>query len=99
MEKTAKLSQSTEAKYTADQFKSLKRNGYIPEDVTIDEWKATWKTPSPKQIQEMTLAKYGDLDPKNIKKVEEQIRPKWVELEPYEQNQFMKKRAADTDVD
>ena len=34
-----------------------------------------------------------------FKKVEEQIRPKWVELEPYEQNQFMKKRAADTDVD
>lgn len=97
--KTTDILNKTEAKYTADQFKTLKRNNLIPEDMTIDEWKATWKTPTEKQIKDITLSKYGDITEESIDKVSKQIRPKWSELEPYEQNLFMQKRAADLDID
>lgn len=98
-DKTIKLTNSTAVQYEANQFKSLKRNGIIDENITIDEWRASWKTPDSKQLEEMTLAKYGEVTPENVAKMGEIVRPKWSELEPFDQNLFMQKRGSELDMD
>lgn len=44
--KTLKVTGMSKTKYEADYFKSLKRKGVLDEDITIGEWRETWKNPS-----------------------------------------------------
>jgi hypothetical protein len=44
--KTLKVTGMSKTKYEADYFKSLKRKGVVDEDITIGEWRETWKNPS-----------------------------------------------------
>ena len=47
----------------------------------------------------MTLAKFGEVTEANVNKMGEIVRPKWSELEPFEQNLFMQKRGSEMDMD
>lgn len=97
--KTDKIAASATSQYEANQFKSLKRNGLVSDDVTINEWRETWKTPSKAEMKQIALAKYGEVTEDTLKKVGEIVRPKWSELEPFEQNLFMQKRGSEMDMD
>ena len=44
--KTVRVTGMAKTDYEAQYFKSLKRNGVIDENITIREWRETWKNPS-----------------------------------------------------
>ena len=97
--KTNDLLTKTEKTYTANSYQTAKKNGLIGEDVTIDQFRETWKTPTKEVIEELAVQRFGQLTPETYEQASQLFRPSWDDLDDYAKNVYMEQKAADLKMD
>ena len=93
------IADKAQVKYEKDQFQTLKKNGLIDEDITIDEWRQTYKTPSMEDIDTMSVLRNGYSTPEMTSELAEKIGPMWKDLDDETKGMLVEKQAIDMDID
>jgi len=90
------IADAAQKKYEKDYFNALKKNNIVG-DVSIDDWRSTWKTPSPNEIRnQLELSGYSA---DSVDDILDKIQPAWNELDDQVKAAYIDKQALDMDLD
>ena len=88
-----------QAKYERNQFQSLKKNGFIDENMTIDEFRTSYKAPSMEEIDTLAILRNGFSTPEMTEELASKFKPNWNDLDDTTRDALIEKQALDMDLD